>query len=109
MIDEDWSTVGSSNLDPLSLYLNLEANIALQDQAFTAVLRDSLERLLREHCREVPPESGRHPGLFQQLLGVLAFHLLRRQPWLAGWAPAHGDPRRPLAAALPAAGGKNAS
>ncbi|MFP3615462.1 phospholipase D-like domain-containing protein, partial [Paraburkholderia sp. SIMBA_050] len=25
-VDDDWSTIGSSNLDPLSLALNLEAN-----------------------------------------------------------------------------------
>src|SRR3546814_11387408 len=27
LIDDDWTTVGSSNLDPLSLFLNLEAKI----------------------------------------------------------------------------------
>ena len=29
VIDEEWSTVGSSNLDPLSLFLNLEANLVI--------------------------------------------------------------------------------
>jgi cardiolipin synthase len=102
VIDDDWSTVGSSNLDPLSLFLNLEANIAVADQGFTAELRASLERLIREHCREVPGEEGRRPGLFRQFLGVLAFHMLRRQPWLAGWSPAHGGPRPPAAGTLAA-------
>ena len=29
VIDDDWATVGSSNLDPLSLSLNLEANVMI--------------------------------------------------------------------------------
>ncbi len=78
VIDEAWSTVGSSNLDPLSLFLNLEANLAVQNEAFTAELRGSLEQLIRLHSREIPAE-GRHPGVFRQLRRAsLAFHLLRR-------------------------------
>src|SRR5690606_37234668 len=38
IVDEDWSTVGSSNLDPLSLSLNLEANVVIRDRAFNACL-----------------------------------------------------------------------
>jgi cardiolipin synthase A/B len=38
VIDDDWATVGSSNIDPLSLLLNLEANVIVRDPAFTADL-----------------------------------------------------------------------
>ena len=38
IVDDDWSTVGSSNIDPLSLLLNLEANVIVQDAAFNASL-----------------------------------------------------------------------
>ena len=34
-VDEEWSTIGSSNLDPLSLSLNLEANVIVRDRGFT--------------------------------------------------------------------------
>ncbi len=34
LIDDDWATVGSSNLDPLSLSLNLEANVFIRDARF---------------------------------------------------------------------------
>ena len=34
LVDDEWSTVGSSNLDPLSLSLNLEANVIMRDRAF---------------------------------------------------------------------------
>jgi phosphatidylserine/phosphatidylglycerophosphate/cardiolipin synthase-like enzyme len=32
LVDEAWSTVGSSNLDPLSLSLNFEANVMIRDR-----------------------------------------------------------------------------
>ena len=34
VIDEHWATVGSSNLDPLSLLLALEANVVVEDEGF---------------------------------------------------------------------------
>ena len=40
--DRQWATVGSSNLDPLSLSLNLEANLIIHDRQFNQTLRDNL-------------------------------------------------------------------
>jgi cardiolipin synthase len=34
VIDGHWATVGSSNLDPLSLLLAREANVVVDDQGF---------------------------------------------------------------------------
>jgi cardiolipin synthase A/B len=38
LVDGEWATVGSSNIDPLSLLLNLEANVVVRDEAFAAEL-----------------------------------------------------------------------
>jgi cardiolipin synthase len=38
LVDDDWATVGSSNIDPLSLLLNLEANVVVRDAQFTQAL-----------------------------------------------------------------------
>ena len=43
LVDGDWATVGSSNIDPLSLLLNLEANVIVHDAPFAAVLALRLE------------------------------------------------------------------
>lgn len=41
VVDEAWATVGSSNIDPLSLLLNLEANVIVRDGEFArAVARE---------------------------------------------------------------------
>jgi cardiolipin synthase len=39
VVDDDWSTVGSSNCDGLSLFLNQEANIVVKDAGFAATMR----------------------------------------------------------------------
>ncbi|MBK9362913.1 MAG: cardiolipin synthase ClsB [Rubrivivax sp.] len=38
LVDDDWATVGSSNIDPLSLLVNLEANVVVRDHGFARVL-----------------------------------------------------------------------
>ncbi|WP_079417255.1 cardiolipin synthase ClsB [Thiomonas intermedia] len=46
VVDEDWATVGSSNIDPLSLLVNLEANLAVRDRAFARELGAHVEHQL---------------------------------------------------------------
>jgi cardiolipin synthase len=41
--DDRWATVGSSNIDPLSLLLNYEANVVLRDAEFTVALSRSFD------------------------------------------------------------------
>jgi cardiolipin synthase A/B len=44
VVDQDWATVGSSNIDPISLLLNLEANVIVRDPAFTESLAQAFEQ-----------------------------------------------------------------
>jgi cardiolipin synthase A/B len=59
LADDDWATVGSSNIDPLSLLLNLEANVVVSDAAFTRTLAAAFESALAD-SREVtaPPVAA---------------------------------------------------
>ncbi len=55
VVDDDWATVGSSNIDPLSLLLNLEANVIVRDLHFTGDLAlrfESAVQASREVTRE---------------------------------------------------------
>ncbi len=94
VIDEDWSTVGSSNLDPLSLFLNLEANLVMRDPEFATTLSGNLEGLMRHQCRELSLHQARLPPLLRRLLGVGAYHLLRWLPALLDGMPS--QPARPV-------------
>lgn len=43
VVDERWATVGSSNIDPLSLLLNLEANVMVRDAGFARAVAAEFE------------------------------------------------------------------
>ncbi|PND35254.1 cardiolipin synthase ClsB [Achromobacter pulmonis] len=88
-VDGDWATVGSSNLDPLSLALNLEANVMARDRGLNAELRRSLERLIEQDCRQIEMSVGSRRRLRRLWIGVVVFHFLRRFPAWAGSLPAH--------------------
>lgn len=89
VIDGEWSTVGSSNLDPLSFSLNLEANVFVRDREFARELRGRLDRLIENHCRAIDPDSVPRGRFWQPMTRPLLFHVLRRFPRWAGWLPAH--------------------
>ena len=48
VIDDDWATVGSSNFDGLSLFVNHEANIIVRDKDFTRSLREYISQGVHE-------------------------------------------------------------
>ena len=98
VVDDDWSTVGSSNLDPLSLSLNLEANVVLRDRAFADCLRGRLQHLIDHECRpaRVPPPS--RWSFWPQLRSALVFHFLRHFSTWAGYLPRHAPKLKVVAA-----------
>jgi cardiolipin synthase len=99
LVDDEWSTVGSSNLDPLSLQLNLEANVVIRDRTFNAHLAERLEWLVHNSCKEIQYEELEHAGGWLHVLrSFIAFHLVRLYPAVTSWLPRH---RPKLAPAMP--------
>lgn len=81
VVDDQWATVGSSNLDPLSLALNLEANVIVRDAAFARGLRERLDALIEQACQPVRLEPAtRLSSALAQLRGFFVFHFLHRFP-----------------------------
>ncbi|MES2941577.1 MAG: cardiolipin synthase ClsB, partial [Pseudomonadota bacterium] len=105
--DDVWSTVGSSNLDPLSLSLNLEANVIIKDQAFNKHLAARLDYLMQQSCKQVAAEDLEKSSWWLVIRSFFVFHLLRRYPAWMGWLPAHA-PRLTPAEQLMATGGADA-
>lgn len=89
VIDDAWATVGSSNLDPLSLSLNLEANVIIHDRAFNKVLREKLERHVINDCEEMDDMRIKRRIIWRWVPNFLVYHLIRNFPSWAGWLPAH--------------------
>jgi cardiolipin synthase A/B len=81
VIDDQWATVGSSNLDPTSLSLNLEANVIVRDEAFARHLRERIDDLLETCCQRVElPVPGRLRSAWIAVRSMVVFHALRRFP-----------------------------
>jgi cardiolipin synthase len=77
VIDGQWATVGSSNLDPLSLLLAREANVVVEDAAFAAGLRGRLLRAMQEEGQAMDPAQFEHRPLVQRLKENLALAVMR--------------------------------
>jgi cardiolipin synthase len=89
LADDEWATIGSSNLDPLSLSLNLEANLVIRDRDFNRQLSERLEHLMQHSCTELHADQLNEPRWWLLIRSFFVFHLLRRFPAWAGWLPAH--------------------
>jgi len=77
VIDGHWATVGSSNLDPLSLLLAREANVVIDDPLFAVQLRDRLVRAIREEGRAMQPAEYQNRPLRQRFMEGVALVLMR--------------------------------
>ena len=79
-----WATVGSSNLDPLSLLLAREANVMVEDALFAQKLRARLVDAM-EHAGTVldAPSYAARPWR-SRVLDRVAFALMRALLWLNG-------------------------
>ena len=79
-----WATVGSSNLDPLSLLLAREANVVVEDAAFAQDLRARLEHAMLHGGRVLDPERYALRSWRERALDRVAFVLMRLALWVTG-------------------------
>jgi cardiolipin synthase len=84
VIDGHWDTVGSSNLDPLSLLLAREANVVVDDVAFAQKLQARLEHAMQAEGTRVDPEDYANRPLVQRLLDRVAYVIMRTLLFING-------------------------
>lgn len=83
VIDRHWATVGSSNLDPLSLLLAREANVVIEDAVFAQDLHTRLEQAMALGGRRVDPKAHAGRSWHQRCLGWMAYSLIRAMLFLS--------------------------
>lgn len=79
-----WATVGSSNLDPLSLLLAREANLVMEDAAFAQQLRQRLVDAMQCAGQALGREAFAQRPWRIRVLDHVAFGLVRVALWLTG-------------------------
>jgi cardiolipin synthase len=73
VVDGKWATVGSSNLEPLSLQLAREANVVVENPAMAQALQTHLEKVMQRASVQVNPQIYAERPWNQRMLDGLAF------------------------------------
>lgn len=84
VVDGRLATVGSSNLDPLSLLLAQEANVVVDDAAFSGHLRERLVRAMEHEGRRIDATAFEQRSLGQRIRERIALGLMRLALFLSG-------------------------
>jgi len=77
VIDGHWATVGSSNIDPVSLLLAREANVVVENGDFARELRDSLQAAIESAATPVARGYRLRMGLPARLTAWMAYGVVR--------------------------------
>jgi cardiolipin synthase A/B len=84
MEPQAWATVGSSNLDPLSLLLAREANIVVRGSEFAQTLHAKLEYAMAQDGKQIDPADYANRPLAQRVRDKIAYGLMRVALWSTG-------------------------
>jgi cardiolipin synthase len=84
VVDRRWATVGSSNLDPLSLLLAREANVISIDPAFATDLHHRVVLALENDAEPLDHRALSQRPWHQRALDRLAFGLMRALLYVTG-------------------------
>ncbi len=85
VIDGEWATVGSSNLDPLSLLLAREANVVMSHSALAAQLQACLLSAMQTNAMELDNKRFLQRSFWDRFLDRVAFAGMRTLLFLTGF------------------------
>jgi len=86
VVDGYWATVGSSNIDPFSLWLAREANLIVRDAGFAEFLRASLLHEMAEGAHSVAHAAWRKQGVWRHLLARASYAVVLFLTGVFGYA-----------------------
>ncbi|WP_372657045.1 cardiolipin synthase ClsB [Hydrogenophaga sp.] len=84
VVDRRWATVGSTNLDPLSMLLAREANVITTDQRFADLLHDCLDSIVSCAGNRLDTLALSQRPWRQRVLDRIAFGTMRALLFLTG-------------------------
>lgn len=91
VVDGDWATIGSSNIDPFSLWLAREANLVVRDTAFAASLRADLLGEMQRSARRIAPSLWRDLNVVGWLVMHMSYALARLLAGVLVYHKEHDD------------------
>jgi len=85
VVDRQWATIGSSNLDPFSLLLSREANLVVDNAAFASDVHTSLSSAMTDGAVEIHPADVRGRHCLAALASELAYGVVRIMIGFSGY------------------------
>ena len=84
VVDQRWATVGSTNLDPLSMLLAREANILTTDERFAQMLYQRLDTLVTQSGQAVDEAALQQRSRRERVLDAVALVAMRVVLFITG-------------------------
>jgi len=85
VFDDRLAIVGSSNIDPFSLFLSLESNIAISNHTFAKALKQDLKMTIEAGATMVTLDDWHQNHLVNRLLSWLAYASVKVMTGIIGY------------------------
>ena len=85
VVDGQWATVGSSNLDPLSCLFAREANVIVYNREFASQLRGELLAAIEQGGRQIQADEHAQRPRMERLISWLCYKLMLLAVFLGGF------------------------
>ena len=85
VVDSNWATVGSSNLDPLSCLFAREANVIVYNRDFANALREELQKSIQNDSREIQASEHAQRPFRERVFSWLCYKLMLLAVFLGGF------------------------
>lgn len=91
VVDGHWATVGSSNIEPFSLWLAREANLVVRDTDFAGALRASLLHEMSQGAQMLEHSTWRKRSAWMRLITRASYAMMRVLTSVIGYARGRDD------------------
>ena len=91
VVDGNWATVGSSNIEPFSLWLAREANLVVHDVEFAGSLRASLLQEMARGALMLEHSTWSKRSAWMRLITRLSYAMVRVLTGVIGYARGRDD------------------
>jgi cardiolipin synthase len=91
VVDGYWSTVGSSNIDPFSLWLAREANLVIYDREFALSLRADMLQQMSDGARQIAHADWLRHNFMHHLMARACYAVVRFLAGAVGYGQKYND------------------
>jgi len=86
IVDSEWLSIGSYDLNNLSTYSNIELNLEIPDRSFSESFTSELQKIIREDCRLVRIEEfQKHVSWLRRVKYWISYRLVKTLFYLSWW------------------------